>query len=61
MTKQELLNLDNKIITMEKFTELEESEFVTEVGNNGYSGLYHGCMMYTVTVEEKEITIYVER
>ena len=61
MTKQEIIDLDNEIITMEELEELEESEFVTEVEKNGYSGLYYGCLMYTVTVEEEEITIYIER
>lgn len=56
---QELMSYDERVITEEEYTYLEEHELVTNVESNGMSGQHVNKMWYTVTlVDESEIEVY---
>lgn len=61
MTKQELMMLDEEIVTLEVLESIEEMEEVVEVENNGASGQHYGYNWYTVKLEnDEEVQVYVK-
>ena len=51
MTLEQIIKLNNEIITLEQLAEIEESQCVELVEDNGMSGL-NGKHWYSITVTE---------
>ena len=59
MKKQDILNLNKRILNDEQFRMIKESEIVTGLVSDGFSDEYPGCVVYRVTIEdETEIEVY---
>ena len=59
MKKQDILNLNKRILNDEQFRTIKESEIVTGLVSDGFSDEYPGCVVYRVTIEdETEIEVY---
>lgn len=59
MNLKEMKELSNEVLTEQQFTEVEESEFVTEVQDNGMSGVDPTNHYYTVVFTDgTEMDIY---
>lgn len=54
--------LEKKILTVEELEELEGSPEVTNVENNGHSGIgdINNLVWYTITVNGEEYSVYAE-
>lgn len=54
--------IEKKILTVEELEELEGSPEVTNIENNGHSGIgyINNLVWYTVTVDGEEYSVYAE-
>lgn len=60
MNKQDLLNLDGEIISLEKLDEIEEMQEVVKVEFCGLSGQHYNKNWYVVTLDtNEEINVYL--
>lgn len=59
MKKEQIMELEGMKVTDEQFCDIEESECVADVQNNGNSGIDPDLTWYTVAFEDgDEIDIY---
>lgn len=59
MNLEELLELDNEILTEKDLEELEESELVKDFESLGTSGQHPNCTWYSVTlINDETIDVY---
>ena len=52
MTKQQILELEDKAITLEQLNEIEESPLVESVECCGNSGVYPHLLWYVITFKD---------
>lgn len=59
MTKQQILELEDKAVTLDQLEAIEESEDVEKVENLGRSGVYPHMNWYLISLrDELELSVY---
>ena len=60
MTKQQILELEDKAITLEQLESIEESPVVENVENLGNSGIYPHLLWFVITFKDgEEMSVYL--
>ena len=59
MTRDEILELEDKVITLEQLEAIEESPLVESVENCGNSGIYPHLLWYAITLRDgSQLSVY---
>ena len=60
MRIEDIKRLECQVVTDDEFVEIEESEYVTSMQYNGYSGVYYNKQWFTAgLIDKSEVDIYV--